>query len=271
MRLLIGLLLSFTLFSGTYVEKGKDCKVVNSAFQSNELLYYKVFYNWGVIWVEAGEAAFTCKLTNYKEKPAYYFTGTGRTFDKYSWIYKVRDKYESYADTANLKPYRFIRDVKEGGSETYEDCLFSFKKGMAYSVLKTKKSIKIDSAKLSSCSIDVMTAIYYARCLDYSTCKPNDTIPFDLFLENKNYPIYIRYLGKEVKEISGLGKFNCIKFKPLLIEGTIFKGGEDMTVWVTDDKNKIPVYVETPILVGKIKVRLAGYSGLRNEVSSKVK
>ena len=67
------------------------------------------------------------------------------------------------------------------------------------------------------------------------------------------------------------GEFNCIKFHPLLVEGTIFKSGTDMTVWVTDDKNKIPLQVETPIIVGTIKAKLKSFSGLRNPITSKIK
>ena len=139
----------------------------------------------------------------------------------------------------------------------FEDARFSYATKKVYSVVKTDKTVKVDSVSFGPCVVDVMTAVFYARCLDFSKCKKNDTIPFDLYLENKCYPIYIRYIGREEKVIGKLGKMKTIKFKPLLIEGTIFKGGEDMTVWVSDDEMKIPLYVETPILVGKIKVMLA--------------
>ena len=78
----------------------------------------------------------------------------------------------------------------------------------------------------------------------------------------------IRYLGKEVIKTK-YGKFNAIKFKPLLLKGTIFEGGEHMTVWVTDDDKKIPVLVESPILIGFIRAELHKYEGLRNPMTSK--
>ena len=64
------------------------------------------------------------------------------------------------------------------------------------------------------------------------------------------------------------GKFNAIKFKPLLIKGTIFTGGEKMTAWVSDDPNHILLRAESPIAVGNIKVDMMGYSGLRYPLSS---
>ena len=90
-------------------------------------------------------------------------------------------------------------------------------------------------------------------------------------LTTNEIPDYdINYLGKEKVETKE-GLFNCIKFSPLLIEGTIFKGGEQMMVWVTDDANKIPVRVESPIIVGAVRAELHKYQGLKNPVTSKVK
>ena len=266
-----GLVISTLIFFLAGNSFSQNVNLVNNAFQSGEVITYKVKYNWGVIWLDAGEATFSAVKKEYKGDPAYYFMGVGGTFPKYDWIYKVRDKFESYADTLTLKPFRFTRDEKEGPNFTYESAFFNFNKKKAYDVLRINQKARIDSVKITDATIDVMTAIYWARCIDFSKYKMNDTIPIVLYLENKVYHQYIRYIGKEDLTVEGLGTFHCIKFRPKLIEGTIFKGGEGMTVWATDDKNKIPVYVETPIVVGSIKVYLTKFSGLRNPMSAKVK
>ncbi len=88
-----------------------------------------------------------------------------------------------------------------------------------------------------------------------------------MFLDDQVYDIYIRYMGKE--EVSTrFGKFRAIKFKPLLIKGTIFEGGEKMTVWVSDDANKVPLRVDSPISVGSIKVDMVDYKNLRYDFTS---
>jgi hypothetical protein len=81
------------------------------------------------------------------------------------------------------------------------------------------------------------------------------------------YPSYIKYLGKDVMT-TRYGKFKVIKLAPLLVKGTIFKDGDKMVVWVTDDENHIPVRIETPIAVGSIKVDMVGYENLRHPLSS---
>jgi hypothetical protein len=97
--------------------------------------------------------------------------------------------------------------------------------------------------------------------------KPNDKIPFSMFLDNEVYDLYIKYVGKETIKTK-YGTFNSIKFKPLLVKGTIFSGGENMNVWVTDDANHIPVRIESSIAVGTVKVDMMGFGGLRHPLTS---
>ena len=91
-----------------------------------------------------------------------------------------------------------------------------------------------------------------------------------MFLDNEVFNMHIRYLGREEIKTK-YGKFNAIKIKPLLLKGTIFEGGENMTVWVSDDANHIPLRVESPIVVGKVKIDMMSYSNLRHPLTSLIK
>jgi len=109
--------------------------------------------------------------------------------------------------------------------------------------------------------------MYYARNIDYDKMQPGDKIPFSMFLDNQVYNLYIRYVGKETIKTK-YGKFRAIKIKPLLIKGTIFEGGEKMTVWVSDDANHIPVRVESPISVGSVKIDMMDFQNRRSPLTS---
>jgi hypothetical protein len=189
----------------------------------------------------------------------YHVVGTGNSNTSYDWIFKVRDKYESYIDTATLKPQKFLRNVDEGGYKTYENITFNSKENTAV----TTKGLY----KVPVCVQDVLSAIYYARNIDFNKYKVDDKIPFTMFLDNEVYNLYIKYLGKESIKTK-YGKFNAIKFKPLLVKGTIFEGGEKMTVWVSDDANHVPLRIESPIAVGSVKVDMMGYRNLRSPLTS---
>ena len=245
----------------------KNCEVKNQAFQAGERLNYKIDYNWGFIWMSTGEANFSSVLSDLNGKKVLHFSCLGTTYPQYDWFYKVYDIYESYVDSVTLKPLRFNRVVNEGSNYAKDDYVFNHQKNKVYtSEKRNKKPVKLDSTSITACTDDLLAAIYHTRCLDFSIYKPKDTIPVIFVLDSKVYFSNIRYLGKETIHSELLGDVRCIKFSPKLIEGTIFKSGEGMTVWVTDDKNKVPVYIETPIIVGTVKVKLSAYSGLRNKI-----
>ncbi len=257
-KLLFGTLL---LLSSITLSAGDDfCGIRNTAFQAGEITTFKVYYTLGV-YIAAGEATFAVNLEKLNNKPVYHITGEGKTYGFYDNFFKVRDKYETYMDTANLQPMKFIRNVYEGGYKKYENVTFN---------QQTNTAVTSDGVfKVPNCVQDVVGAIYYARNIDFNKYKEGDKIPFSMFLDNETYNLYIRYLGKETVKTK-YGKFRAIKFKPLLIKGTIFEGGEKMTVWVSDDANHLPLRVESPISVGSIKVDMMNYHNLRYPLSSLV-
>jgi hypothetical protein len=183
----------------------------------------------------------------------------GKTNPSYDWIYKVRDLYETYMDTSSLRPLKFVRTVNEGGHKHYENITFNH---TARTAVTTQGVYKVPA-----CIQDVLSAVYNARNVDFDKYKPGERIPFKMFLDNEVYEMYIRYLGKEDVKTK-YGSFRAIKFKPLLVKGTIFEGGEKMTVWVSDDNNHIPLRIESPIVVGKVKVDMMKYKNLKYPLTS---
>jgi len=267
-----GIVILMMLLNGSGIRAQTSCGLKPTAFKSGEELNYKVIYNWGLIWLESAQASFKVKTTEYNGKTCYLLNGTGNTFPKYDWFFKVRDVFETYLDSESFRPLKFQADIHEGGKKDKHIYLFNNSLKKAYTIINYgSKPARVDTIKTGSCTIDVLTAIYCARSIDYSNCKINDTVGISLLLDGKIYPTYVRYLGRETFSSEEIGTYRCIKFSPLLIEGTIFKKGEGMVVWVSDDKNKLPIYIETPITVGSIKVKLMSYKGLRNSEEAKLK
>jgi hypothetical protein len=237
------------------------CGTKNTAFQAGEFISYNLFYAVAGIYVNAGTASFTCNLERLNNRSVYHVTGVGTSNSGYDWIFKVRDKYETFIDTATLQPLKFIRNIDEGGYTKHENVTFN---------KQTNTAVTTDGVfKVPACVQDVVSAIYYARNINFDKYKAGDRIPFQMFLDNEVYSMYVRYLGKETIKTK-YGKFRAIKFKPLLVKGNIFEGGEKMNVWVTDDPNHIPVRIESPIAVGSIKVDMMQYRNTRYPLTSLV-
>jgi hypothetical protein len=153
---------------------------------------------------------------------------------------------------------KFIRDVHEGNHKKYENVSFN----------RTTKTAVSNAGvyKVPPCIQDVVSSMYYARNIDFTKYKAGDKISFSMFLDGEVYNMYLRYVGKENIKTK-YGKFNAIRIKPLLLKG-VFEGGEKMDVWVSDDGNRIPLRVESPLSVGSVKVDMMGYRNLRHPLTS---
>src|ERR1700754_265491 len=90
-------LMSFTI-KAQAPDEG-NCGVVNTSFQAGEEISYTVYYAVAGIYIDAGNATFTNVLEKMNGRPVYHIAGVGKTNPSYDWIYKVRDKYETFVDT----------------------------------------------------------------------------------------------------------------------------------------------------------------------------
>ncbi|MEQ8623353.1 MAG: DUF3108 domain-containing protein [Vicingaceae bacterium] len=250
----------------------QECSPQNTTFQIGERIDYTIYYHLAGVWVGAGDVYFKVDAATINDRPYYHFSSYGSSYKKYDWIYKVRDTYETYTSVDDFKPLRFKRKVNEGSTHIREDYVFkhALDKVVTLRQMEADEPFVKDTVDLKECSFDVLSMIYYARNIDFSDVALDERVPIRIFIDNESYDSYIRYLGKKEIEIKGLGRFRCIVFSPFLIEGTIFNAGEDMTVWVSDDKNRVPLLIETPILVGSIKARVNTMEGLRYELDSKI-
>ena len=235
-------------------------KIKNEAFKTGEILEYRIHYGF----VEAGLARLEIKseYSTLNNRKCFHVVGTGQTKGAFDWFFRVRDRYESYFDTESLMPWVFIRKVEEGSYSKRQNVTFDHYKHTA-----TSEKVTIPVPDYVQ---DLISAFYYARTLDFTNASPGSVFPIDAYLDDEVFQMNIKYIGKEQVNTK-MGTFNCIKFRPLLLEGRVFKEEEDMTVWVSDDKNRIVIRAEAEILVGSLKMDLNGYSGLANYPLSKIK
>ena len=262
----------FVIIALTVKSQTHPCEIRNTAFKSGEKLDYVITYNWFLVWTDVGGVRFEVSDDKMFGQDVYNLKGTGVTFSFYDWFFQVRDVYQSWVKKDNLLPVYYHRDVNEDGYLINIKYTYDFDSLKAYSEIeKTHKPYYRDTVNISPCTYDVISVIYQARNIDFSKYKVDEKIPFTILLDNELHNVYIRYKGKEVKKVRGIGKLNCIKFTGSLVAGDVFKGGEDLSIWVTDDENRIPVWIESPIIVGTVKARLVGYDGLKYPLKSLIK
>lgn len=224
-------------------------------FKDGEWLRFKMSYSG---FLKAGEAEISLKEKFFNGKKVFHATGKGKTTSVISWFFKVRDRYESFFDVKKGTPYKFIRDVNEGGHKIRRD--IAFKNSKAY--IKDFIS-KEDTVKKAVNVHDMISTFYYLRSYDTSKMKKGDEIAINMFFDSSTYPFKMRYLGTEMLNTK-FGKVKTQIFRPIVKAGRVFKEQESVTVWVTADANKIPIYIKASLAVGSLRASLDAYKGLAN-------
>lgn len=245
------------------------CSVSNFAFQAGEEITYKLYYNLNFVWIPAGEVIFKVRDVGNQ----FHISAVGTTYSSYEWFFKVRDTYEVYVDKYSLLPSLSIRDVHEGKFTLYDKITYDQKNQTTYSVRgSSKDNIKErNSYRVNSCMHDILSVIYFARNVRYNNLNAGDQIPIEIFMDKEVWPLKVTYQGKESeKKIKGNGRFNTILFSPETIAGQVFEEGTKMNVWVSDDQNRLPLLIESPVSVGSVKAVLKEYKGLRYPLSGLV-
>ena len=231
--------------------------IQHSAFKAGEKLTYILHYGW----LNAGEA--TIELTasdkDIQGRKVLHAVGQGHSVGAFKTFYKVDDRYESYFDQDGVFPWVFNRRVDEGGYHITQDYLYMQHRHEVST--QEKKTFTVPDGVQ-----DMISAFYYARTFDFSNVQPGQEFSVDLFMDNENWPLKMRYIGRETVKLRN-GKYRCMKFQPIVQQGRIFKANDDLNVWISDDPNHIPVLVQAKVLVGSIKMEISDYEGLANPIA----
>lgn len=226
------------------------------AFAPGEKLSYVLHYGW----LNAGTATLELKESqDIGGRKVLHAVGLGESTGAFKAFYKVDDRYETYMDRDGVFPYLFVRRVNEGGYTINQD--YRFLQRHQQVTTQDKKTFAVPAHVQ-----DMLSAFYFARATDYSKAKPGDVFTIPCFVDNERWDLRIQYVGKETIKLRN-GKYRCLKFRPVVQEGRIFKTNDDLNVWITDDGNRIPVLAQAKVLVGSIKMELSGHSGLANPIA----
>ncbi|MCB0737287.1 MAG: DUF3108 domain-containing protein [Bacteroidetes bacterium] len=258
--LAIGFVVATSAFKNATVNN-KLLPIDYHAFNLGEKLVYNIHYGF----IDAGMAIFQVADTMHTVggKPHFVCEAIGKSYGWWDNFYKVRDFYLSYVDSQSLYPSVYSRNISEGDYKSLESYYFNRKKQLAIGQHDGEES----RVKIPLNVHDLVSMIYYMRSFNYGSESIGKEIPLNVFFENEWFESSMEIVGEEEIK-TNLGRFNCLKIVPKLVEGRVFSGQNSMTVYVTADKNHIPVRIESGIFVGSIKVDLEEYENLKFPLSS---
>ena len=242
------------------------------AYQAGEKFSFSIHYEWGAIDSDVGWANIVLDTVRVNGTKSWHCMVYGRTTRLYDLFFPVRENFQSWFTYDGLKPVRFTRDTYEGkyvAKNTYE-----YRRGglagdhIRADVYTSSQGDKYAELPLDDCTFDLPALFYFARNIDYDRVVQDVKYPITFAIDDDVYNVYFIMRGKETIKVRGLGTVKTVKFSVKLLSGNIFTGEEDLSLWITDDDNRIPVYFEAPILVGVASGRLKGYENLKYPFSS---
>ena len=229
------------------------------AFEDGEWFRFRISYSG---WGKAGEATLGVVNDTYKGKPVYHVKGKGVTTGMTKLFFGVEDYYETYVDKQTTLPYRFIRKIDEGGHT--KDKVIDFDQQARVATVNDKKHNNTSTYKTEPSIHDMVSSFYYLRnSIDTKTLKEGDETVINMFFDQENFKFKLKFLGREVIKTK-FGKVNSLIFRPYVQAGRVFKEKESLTVWISDDQNKIPLQIKADLAVGSLKADIEAYKGLKH-------
>lgn len=229
------------------------------SFQDGEFLKYKVSYSG---FFNAGYASLQSKAVTLNGKEVYHIKGYGRNTGLSRFFFKVEDIYETYIDREKDIPYRFIRDINEGGHT--RDIQVDFNHQTLQALVFDKKRDTKKYYPFPKGVQDMLSTLYYLRNqVDASTLKAGDYTDVNMFYGDEIFKFRLKFLRREVIKTK-FGNVSTLVFRPYVESGRVFKAKESLTVWISDDDNKIPLKIKAELAVGSIHADLDEFKGLKH-------
>lgn len=253
------LLVIFLLFSNTILfgqTATNNHSPTEPAFKKGEWLQFRMSYS---NFLNAGYATLKVRSVKTNNIDAFRVLGEGKTSGLVGLFFKVKDDYQTYFYKESLKPYRFIRKINEGGYTKNKEILFDHETNKA--LVKDHKHNTEKTYTIDDDIQDMLSALYYLRNQNLGNLSINEEIKLKLFFDQETYIFKLRFLGKEIIKTK-FGDVKSLIFRPIVQSGRVFKEEESVTIWVSDDKNKIPLKIKASLAVGSLHADLDGFKGL---------
>ena len=235
------------------------------AFTTGEWVKLRIHYGL----VNAGYATLEIKDAVRNNKKVHHVVGKGWTVGMTKFFFKVEDNYESYFDKLTGKPYQFVRKISEGGHTKNQEGFFNQDNNTV--LVKDYKHKTEKTFNVPGEIQDIMSSFYYLRNHPrIDKLNPGESISMDMFFDEETTKFKLKFLGREDINTK-FGKVSCMIFRPYVQAGRVFKEEESLTVWISDDDNKIPIRLKASLAVGSLKADIESFKGLKHSFKIKAK
>ncbi len=255
-----GFIVFFTLLSGSMLY------AQTTAFKGGEELRYMAEYKIGFFNVEVATVDFTVEDVELKNQDCYKVRAIAQIMPQYKWFFDLRDIYTVWLRKKDMKPIYLESDIHEGSYTLVGNFRYNWDSMIVktYENRPVWEKPKHNILKLKDETLDAISMFYNMRNLPDSVININHSTTLQLVFANRIRTVQYRFIGRETIRLDGFGKQETLRFRCQLANdsGVSFKDGDEFDLWLSDDKNRIPLFMESPIKVGKVRVRLFEANGI---------
>lgn len=241
------------LFIGVFVFSTLSAQFDN--INAGETISFRIHYGF----ITAGNATLSTTKTSYKGQPAFYVRGVGKTSGAAKAFFKVEDVYESYI-SEKKEPLFYVRNVSEGSYTQHLQSTFNTNNNTLVLVDKKHTDRPAKTVKVPNDVQDILSCFYYLRSVD--NLKVGSVLKMSVWIDDELFPFQLKVVGTE-KISTKFGKVNCLKIIPSVVSGRVFKDKEGVTMWVTNDQNKVPVLIKAELAVGSLKASIDSFTNVK--------
>lgn len=248
-------------------------------YHAGEQLEYRVSYRAKLFPnTEMATATVDTTLDTLGGQTVYRVYGRGRMMPSYRWFFDIDDRYTIWVDTATLRTQQFLSEIREGSYEKNSRFRYDWQNMQAHNTWTRRNGPERSrTLDLTPQSMDAISLFFNMRGVDDAQFRDDDPQSgggqLEMMLEDTVRVLKYRFMGRETKRIGRLGKFRTLKFACQIgtEDAFSFTDGSEFFIWISDDRNKVPLWLESPIRIGSICAVLVSYKGLKYPAESKVK
>lgn len=248
--------ISFIAILMGFIAKDTYRIVKNESFKRGESIEYLLHY--GVLNAGVATVDVSNKLYLLNNRVCYKIDVYGKSIGALDAATRIRDVWRSYIDTASISSHRFYRNIEEGPYRKEETIHIN----MASKTAKIEDEKPVRTVKTPAHVQDIVSGYYYLRTINFESMKEGEIINIPVLFEDTNYDFKIRYKGRTEVDTK-FGKIKAFLAVPIMPDNKLFKGDDAIKVWISDDKNKIPVKVEVELVIGSVSMELKNYKNLK--------
>ena len=228
-----------------------DPSFVPTAYSGGEFFRYDISYTGGF---KIGELHLV--LRNNEEQAESYIIEARVTTDNgiFSNVYPIEDIHVTKVSGPERLPFHYEVWQKEGYSyEAHRITLYDQEDKLIYYYVNDNP---VEEFVISNTTQNEFSSFFASRVMGF---KPGDSFVVPTFADEKRIEVVVRAKEIDTLKKTILGTVDTVVVEPIMTFSGLYDKRGDTVIWYTDDQCRVPVKINSKILIGSLTAKLVSY------------